>query len=295
MGRILTAPVDLATALRRSGWSARLARFSASERGLLVAGLVVAAVVVCCVLAPWIAPYDPNAVDLAHVYSAPSGAHLLGSDAVGRDLLSRLIYGGRTTLLVPLLVTLGAGIAGTALAMTSAWFGGWVDYLIARCFDVMFSFPGILLAILATAVMGAGLLTMTLALVVAYTPYVGRIVRSEAIRQRNLPYVSAASLQGGSSGGIWIRHLLPNVAPLINAQLTLAYAYSLLDAAALSFLGLGIQPPTPDWGVMVSEGEPGLTGGHPQESLYAGALIVLVVVAVTVIGNRFADRAEAGF
>lgn len=281
-------------AVGRRDWAVGVARRSLAEPGLLIPGAVVTLVVLCCVLAPLIAPYDPNAVDLANVQSGSSASHLLGTDAVGRDLLSRLIYGGRTTLLVPLLVTLGAGIAGTTFAMLAAWFGGWLDYVLARGFDILFAFPGILLAILATAVMGPGLATMTLALVIAYTPYVGRIVRSEAIRQRNLPYISAASLQGGSSVGIWTRHLLPNVAPLINAQLTLAYAYSLLDAAALSFLGLGIQPPTPDWGVMVSEGEPGLTGGHPQESLYAGALIVIVVVAVSLIGNRLANRAEEG-
>lgn len=279
--------------IRRRQWAGRLARSSASQRQLLIAGTVLAVIVLCCVAAPLIAPYGPNAIDLANVNAGSSGAHLLGTDALGRDLLARLMYGGRTTLLVPLLVTLGAGIAGTALAMTAAWFGGWVDYLIARGFDVLFAFPGILLAILATAVMGPGLATMTVALLIAYTPYIGRIVRSEAIRQRNLPYISAATLQGGSRSGIWIRHLLPNVAPLLYAQLTLAYAYSLLDAAALSFLGLGIQPPTPDWGVMVSEGEAGLTGGHPQESLYAGALIVIAVVAISVIGNRLADRAEA--
>jgi peptide/nickel transport system permease protein len=279
--------------ISRRRWVAGLARRSAPRPLLLAAVFVLAGIALCCALAPLTAPYDPNGVNLAVVYAPPSGAHLLGTDAIGRDLLSRLIYGGRTTLLVPLLVTLGAGVTGTALAMTSAWFGGWVDYAIARGFDVLFSFPGILLAILATAVMGPGLPTMTVALVIAYTPYVGRIVRSVAIRQRNLPYISAASLQGGSSVGIWIRHLLPNVAPIVYAQLTLTYAYSLLDAAALSFLGLGIQPPTPDWGVMVSDGETGLTGGHPQESLYAGALIVIVVVAVTVIGNHLAYRAEA--
>ncbi len=290
----MSIPASVPPPALRRHWATNLARRSIAEPGLLLPGIVVALIVLCCALAPWVAPYDPNNVDLANVNSGSSAAHLLGTDAVGRDLLSRLIYGGRTTLLVPLLVTLGAGIAGTAFALTSAWFGGWLDYLIARGFDILFAFPGILLAILATAVMGPGLATMTLALVIAYTPYVGRIVRSEAIRQRNLPYVSAASLQGGSSAGIWTRHLLPNVAPIVNAQLTLAYAYSLLDAAALSFLGLGIQPPTPDWGVMVSEGEPGLTSGHPQESLYAGALIVIVVVAVSIIGNRLADRAEVG-
>lgn len=290
----MSVPASVPPPALRRKWATTIARRSVGELGLLIAGAVVAVVVLCCALAPTIAPYDPNSVDLANVNSGVSGAHLLGTDAVGRDLLSRLIYGGRTTLLVPLLVTLGAGVAGTAFALMSAWFGRWLDYAIARGFDILFAFPGILLAILATAVMGPGLTTMTVALVVAYTPYVGRIVRSEAIRQRNLPYVSAASLQGGSSWGIWRRHLLPNVAPIVNAQLTLCYAYSLLDAAALSFLGLGIQPPTPDWGVMVSEGEPGLTSGHPQESLYAGVLIVIVVVAVSMIGNRLADRAEAG-
>ncbi len=276
---------------RRAG--SRIVRAMTSEPALTIPIAVVVLVVGCCLLARWVAPHDPNAVDLANVNSGSSSAHLLGTDAVGRDLLSRLIYGGRTTLLVPLLVTLGAGLAGTALALSSAWFGRWFDYLVARGFDILFAFPGILLAILATAVMGPGLSTMTVALVIAYTPYVGRIIRSEAIRQRNMPYISAASLQGGSSIGIWGRHLLPNVAPIVNAQLTLCYAYSLLDAAALSFLGLGIQPPTPDWGVMVSEGEPGLTSGHAQESLYAGALIVIVVVAISIIGNRLADRAEA--
>jgi peptide/nickel transport system permease protein len=290
----VTMPASIPpVAVRRRQWASRLGRGAGSQRGTLVAAGVIGLVVVCCALAPWLAPHDPNAVDLGSVDAGTSTAHLLGTDGVGRDLLSRLLFGGRTTLLVPLLVTIGAGLAGTTLAMLSAWVGRWLDYLIARAFDIMFSFPGILLAILATAVLGAGLWTMTLALVIAYTPYVGRIIRSETIRQRNLPYISAASLQGSSTVGIWVRHLLPNVAPLLYAQLTLAYAYSLLDAASLSFLGLGIQPPTPDWGVMVSEGEPGLTGGHPQESLYAGICIVVFVVAVSVIGNRLADRAEA--
>jgi peptide/nickel transport system permease protein len=260
----------------------------------VVAAALITLIALCCILAPWVAPYSPNAVDLANVNAGPSSAHLLGTDTIGRDLLSRLLYGGRSTLLVPLLVMVGAGVTGTTLAMIAAWTGRWLDYGIARLFDVLFAFPGILLAILATAVLGPGLTTMTIALVVAYTPYVGRIVRAEAVRQRNLPYISAVSLQGSSGVAVSIRHLVPNVAPLIYAQLTLAYAYSLLDAASLSFLGLGIQPPTPDWGVMVSAGEPGLTGGHPEQSLYAGALIVIFVLAVSVVGNRLSLWAESG-
>jgi peptide/nickel transport system permease protein len=258
----------------------------------VVAAVVVLLVVLCCVFAPLVAPHSPDAVDLSSINVGPSSAHWLGTDAVGRDLLSRLIYGGRTALLVPLLIALLAGLAGTALALVSAWCGRWVDYVIARLFDVAFSFPGILLAILATAVLGPGIKTMTISLSIAYTPYVGRVLRSEAIRQRRLPYISATSLQGSSGIGVVARHLLPNIAQLVFAQLTLTYAYSFLDAASLSFLGLGIQPPTPDWGQMVSEGEAGLTGGHPQEALFAGAMIMILVVAVTVIGNRMADRAE---
>lgn len=288
----MSLPAAVPPELARSRqWTALLGR--GGGRAWMVAGALAAAIVGACSLAPWIAPYGPDAVDLAKVSAGPSAAHLLGTDDVGRDLLSRLLFGGRTTLLVPLLVTLGAGVAGTTLALLAAWTRGWIDYAIARAFDIVFAFPGILLAILLTAVLGPGLETMTIALVIAYTPYVGRIIRSEAIRQRNLPYVSAASLQGSSSVGIWARHLLPNVTPLLYAQLTLAYAYSLLDAAALSFLGLGIQPPTPDWGVMVSDGESGLTGGHPGEALYASACIVVFVVCVSVIGNRLADRAES--
>ncbi len=197
LSTLVTVPASVPTrVLQRRRWAALLGRGVGAHTAWLLAGVVIVGIVVCCALAPWIAPYSPDAVDLANVSAGSSTAHLLGTDGVGRDLLSRLLFGGRSTLLVPLLVTLGAGLAGTSLAMLSAWMGRWVDYVIARAFDIMFAFPSILLAILATAVLGAGLKTMTIALVIAYTPYVGRIIRSEAVRQRNLPYIAAATLAG---------------------------------------------------------------------------------------------------
>lgn len=253
---------------------------------------VLVVIALAAVFANVLSPYDPNAVDLGNVYSGPSAQHILGTDNVGRDLLSRLLFGSRSTLLVPLFVALISGAVGCALALIAAWNGGWIDAVIARSFDVIFSFPGILLAILTAALFGPGLVTITIALSISYMPYIGRVVRAEAIRQRGLPYIAAIRLQGGS--GLWVvlKHLLPNVTSLILAQLAMVYGYSLIDAATLSFLGFGVQPPDADWGSMIANGAAGLTGGYPQECLFAGLGVVVVVVAVTSLGNWLGERAE---
>jgi peptide/nickel transport system permease protein len=261
-------------------------------RGWIVALGVLLLVAVSGILANVLAPYDPNAVDLGTAYASPSIHHLLGADNVGRDLLSRLLFGSRSTLLVPLFVSLIAGVAGCGLALVAAWNGGWIDAMVARFFDLVFSFPGILLAILTAALFGPGLTTVTVALSIAYAPSIGRVVRAEAIRQRGMPYIAAIRLQGGSGIAIAFKHLLPNVAPLVFAQLAMCYGYSLIDAATLSFLGFGVQPPAADWGSMIANGAPGLTGGYPQECLYAGLGVVVVVVAITAVGNWLAERAE---
>ena len=281
--------IETAATVDRRHWSARL---RPGPRGASVSLVLVLGFAAAVLLAPWITPHDPVAVDLAAIDTGPSPAHLLGTDSVGRDVLSRLLEGGRPTLLVPFLVILIAGVVGTTLALIAAWARGSVDYLIGRALDVIFAFPAILLAIMLTAMLGAGTKTMVIALSIAYVPYVGRIVRSEAVRQRSLPYVAAAEMQGQRASRIVLRHVLPNVAPLLLAQLTLCYGYSLIDAATLSYLGLGVQPPTPDWGSMVAEAQAGLVGGRPQVALYSGAVIVVFVVAVTTLGNRLADLVE---
>jgi peptide/nickel transport system permease protein len=259
---------------------------------VLVAGCVLAAVTVVALFAPLLAPHDPNAVDFAHVFSGPSGLHLLGTDESGRDLLSRLITGSRTSLLGALIVDGVAAVAGSLLAVLSAWIGGWFDLAVGRLVDLLFAFPGLLLAILATAVFGPSLQTVALALALSYVPYTARVVRSEALRQRHLPYIESAWAQGQPSRRIIRRHLLPSLLPLIIAQTTVSFGYATIDVAALSYLGLGVQPPTADWGTMVASGQTNIVTGHPQESLYAGACLVIVVVAFTIIGDALGERAR---
>jgi peptide/nickel transport system permease protein len=236
---------------------------------------------------------DPNAINLSYAFSGPSAGHLLGFDSDGRDLLARLVAGSRTAVLGAAFVVVVSTLAGTLLALAASWWGGWFDTLLCRVVDAMFAFPGLLLAILAASLFGPGLGAAAVALSIAYTPYLARIVRSAAIRERSLPYVSALTVQGCRGLTISMRHILPNVGGLIVAGATLSFGYALIDLAALSFIGLGVQPPTADWGEMVSDGVTGILQHHPQESLYAGALIVITVGAANLLGDRITARYEA--
>ncbi len=256
--------------------------------GLTCAGLI-AALAALAIVAPVIAPHDPNAVDLLHTFAGPSLAHPLGTDDTGRDLLSRLIIGARTSLLGPLLVVILTVSLGVPLAIASAWVRGPIDAVGSRLLDVLFAFPGVLLAILAIALFGAGLPAAVIALGLAHMPYIARVTRAAAIRERELPYVAALRVHGFSSVQICRRHLLPNLGSLIIAQATVSFGYVMVDLAAISFLGLGVQPPSADWGVMIASGEPSILEGHPQQSLYAGVLIVMTVCAFTILGERFTD------
>src|SRR5262249_18656874 len=179
---------------------------------------------------------------------------------------------------------------GIPLAIRSAWVRGPVDALISRLLDILFAFPGVLLAILAIALFGAGLPAAVIALALAHMPYIARVTRAAAIRERELPYVAALRVHGFSAMQICRRHLLPNLGSLIIAQATVSFGYVMVDLAAISFLGLGVQPPSADWGVMIASGEPSILEGHPQQSLYAGILIVITVCAFTILGERFTDN-----
>jgi peptide/nickel transport system permease protein len=260
-----------------------------------VAALVVlAALGLVMLTAPLLPVHDPTDVDLARGFAPPSAGHPLGTDADGRDLLARLVWGSRTALLGPLIVTILAATVGVALALAAAWRGGWFDAVTSRAFDIGFAFPGILLALVVAAIVGAGLGAAVVALAVAFIPYVGRVTRGVAVAQLRLPYVDALRVQGQSPVAICARHLLPNLGALIIAQATLAFGYALVDLAALSYLGLGADQATPDWGVMVAAGQPDILGGHPQQSLFAGALVVVAVAACCILGERVTDRAHGG-
>ncbi|MGT2527073.1 ABC transporter permease [Streptomyces nojiriensis] len=256
----------------------------------LVCLAFVALVVVAAVLASWLVPYDPNVIDLGNALAAPSPDHPLGVDAAGRDTLSRLLLGARTSLLGPLGVVAFSTVAGVAVGMAAAWKGGWLDSLLSRSTELVFAFPGMLLAILIISVYGEGLTAPVIALAVAYLPYVSRLTRSLVLAERERPYVSAYQVQGHSSLQICLRHVLPNIAPVVLAQSTINFGYALMDLAALSFLGLGVPALTPDWGRMVFDGQTAIQLGYPLSAILPCAVIVLTVVAFNVVGERWADR-----
>ncbi|NRQ33667.1 ABC transporter permease [Nonomuraea sp. NN258] len=254
------------------------------------AAVLLAAVAAATLLAPILAPYDPDFPDLMNALSGSTAAHPLGADALGRDVLSRLMYGARTTLIGPLLIICVSTVAGTTLAIAAAWAGGRVDAVISRLLDVLFAVPGIVFALVTVAVLGPGIPGVVTGLAVAYTPYVARVVRSAALRERSLPYVAAAWVQGRSAFAICVRHLLPNLRPIIVAQSVSALGFAVIDVAAVSFLGLGVQPPTADWGLMVKSGLDSAQRGQPLEAIAAGVMIALVVAAVNVLGDRLGRR-----
>lgn len=268
------------TALERSG----LRR--PQQPVALVCSVVLAAVAAMAIFAPLLEPYGPNAIDLTQLNAPPSAQHWLGTDDIGRDLLSRLIAGSRTALVAPLCVIVIATVVGSMTALAAAWFGGWFDHVVARGFDVGFSFPSLLLGIAAVAVFGAGLTAPVLALAIGYVPYVGRIVRSSAVRERSLPYVDACIVQGMSAWQISVRHVLSNLRRLILVQSTLLFGYAIIDFASLSYLGLGVRAPQADWGLMVATGQAALLADHPAQSLIGGFAIVVVVVAANLLGAR---------
>ena len=267
-------------------------RFRTSP-AIFISGSVIVAATLVAVAGPLIAPYNPDLPQLSQYFFGPSADHLLGFDASGRDVLSRLLYGARTSMLGPLAVTLMCMTLGSLLAVTAAWRGGALDAVISSGLDILFAFPGILLAVLAAAVFGAGLIAPVLALSVAYTPYVARVLRGAALRERAQLYVAALEVQGASGVTICLRHLIPNLLHLIVAQATTLFGYAMVDLAAISFLGLGVQPPHADWGVMVSENQQGIIQGFPLPALAAGICIVIVVVAFNILGERLYERGEA--
>ncbi len=269
-------------------------RMAASSVVYGLCWLILGIAILLAIFGGLLAPHDPNSSQLEFQFVGPFQAkgYLLGFDSQGRDLLSRLMVGARTSMLGPALVVLMSMALGTLVSVIAAWRGGWVDSVLGTVMDILFAFPGILLAVLTAAVFGAGLAAPTIALAIAYTPYIARVLRSAAVRERARDYISAAEVQGLSSLTICVRHLIPNLAELVVAQATLVFAWAMVDLAAISFLGLGVQAPTADWGVMVSTGETGVLQGYPMESLSAGVCIVLVVVAVNLLGERIAAREE---
>ncbi len=259
----------------------------------IISAAVIAIATVVAVVGSFITPYNPVLPDLSLSWVGPAGGHLLGFDFEGRDVLSRLIAGAQSSMLGPLAVVAGAMVLGTVIAVVAAWRQGIADTVISSGLDILFAFPGILLAVLAAAIFGAGLTAASVALSIAYMPYVARVLRGAALKERGQPYVAALEVQGSSATAICMRHIVPNMLPLIVAQATIMFGWAMVDLAAISFLGLGVQPPAPNWGVMISENQPGILQGYPMPALAAGLCIVGVVIAFNVLGERLFQQAQA--
>lgn len=258
-----------------------------------ISALVLAVAAFVAVFGARLAPHDPDLTNLSYSFVGPIAGHPLGFDSQGRDLFSRILAGAQSSLLGPTLVVLLAMVVGVLLAVASAWKGGRFDTFVAAALDVLFAFPAIVLAILVSVIIEPGLKSATIALAIAYTPYIARVVRSAALRERARDYIAALEVQGIRATVICIKHLGRNLLPLIVAQGAVLFGYAMVDLAAISFLGLGVRPPQADWGVMVSTGQSGVLQGYPLESLSSGVCIVVVVIAVNILGERLTERANS--
>jgi len=256
------------------------------------AGLVIVLITVFAAVAgPFLSPYDSAAQELARRLEAPSAAHPLGLDELGRDILARLLEGARISLLVGLAVVSVSSTVGMLFGSIAGYFGGRIDDVISRVIDVLMAFPGILLAIALVAVLGPSLTNVVLALsVIGWVGY-ARLVRGQALRAREFEFVQAARASGAGSARIVFRHILPTALPSVVVQATLGMAGAIIAEASLSFLGLGVQPPTPSWGTMLDAGRAHLFDA-PHLTVFPGLSIALLVLGFNFLGDGLRDRVD---
>jgi len=247
--------------------------------------------IVIALAAPLIAPFDPSSQDTARRLEGPSKSHLLGLDDLGRDVLSRIVYGARVSLRVGFSVVLLASSIGIALGAIAGYFGGKIDTLVMRLSDILLAFPGILLAIALVAVLGPSLNNVILALsTIGWVGY-ARLVRGQVLKVREMEFVTAAKALGARSHRVILRHVLPNVINPVIVMATLGLAGAILAEAALSFLGLGVQPPTPSWGAMLTAGRRYL-GLANHLAIFPGAAIMLAVMGLNFLGDGLIDALD---
>lgn len=254
-------------------------------------GVVLLTVLVLALFAPWLAPYDPLATSWSAVRKAPSAAHWFGTDEVGRDLLSRVIWGARASLSAGLVAVLIAVAVGLPLGMVAGYLGGWIDMVIGRLTDAMLAIPFLILAIALAAFLGPSLSNAMIAIGVTATPLFVRLARGQVLQARAEDWVEAARSVGNPRARILVRHILPNILPPVMVQATLTIASAIIAEASLSFLGLGQQPPAPSWGSMLNTAQRFLTQA-PWMALFPGAAIFLTVLAFNLFGDALRDALD---
>ena len=242
--------------------------------------------------ADWLAPYNPTANDFAAMTEPPSFAHILGTDQFGRDLFSRILYGARTAVIVGFSCAFVGGVIGLVLGVGSAYFGGMIDMLFQRVLDVMMAFPLIIMALAVVAIFGTGVHNVIIAITIPLIPRCARVVRSSALALREVPYVDAARACGFSHGRIILRHMVPNVMAPFLIIITAFVGQAILAEASLSYLGLGVQEPTPAWGLMLQGGAEEYASTAPWIAIFPGLAIALTVFGISLFGDALRDALD---
>jgi peptide/nickel transport system permease protein len=277
---------------KRAHWTRRCLKFCRHEP-LGTFGLVLMLVMVATGLAAeLIAPYSPTANDFGVMMEAPSRAHLLGTDQFGRDLLSRIIFGARTAMIVGLASALVGGVVGLVLGVGSAYFGGRTDLIMQRVFDVLMAFPLIIMALAVVAIFGTGVQNVIVAITIPLIPRCARVVRASALAIRETPYIDAARALGFGHVRIILCHMVPNVMAPFLIMVTAFVGQAVLAEASLSYLGLGVQEPVPAWGLMLQGGAEEYASSAPWIAIFPGVAIVLSVLGINLFGDALRDTLD---
>jgi peptide/nickel transport system permease protein len=271
-------------------WRAFLRRLFRSK-GAIVGVIIVVLFVTLAVLAPLVAPYDPIKIDPLQALRGPREANVFGTDQYGRDVLSRVLYGGQISLRIGFISVGIAALAGILVGLASGYYGGWIDSVLMRIIDVMLAFPGILLALAIVSMLGPNLTNLMISVGISSIPTYARLTRGSVLAAREQLYVEAARTVGVPDGLIALRHILPNVFAPVLVAITLGIGSAIITAAALSFLGLGSQPPLAEWGRMLSEGRPYLREQW-WISTFPGLAIMLTVLAMNLLGDGLRDALD---
>ncbi|WP_443216608.1 ABC transporter permease [Rhizobium sp. Leaf341] len=253
--------------------------------------VVITILLVTALVAPWIAPYEPNMINLGEALQPPSAGHLFGTDELGRDVLSRIIHGSRISLAIITIVSVIVGPLGLLVGTTAGYFGGWYDTVMMRITDIFLSFPSLILSLAFVAALGASLENAIIAIGLTAWPPIARLARAETLTFRNADYISASRMQGASRLRIIIKSIMPMCLPSVLVRVTLSMATVILTAAGLGFLGLGAQPPLPEWGAMIATGRRYMLDNWWLVAFPGGA-ILLVSLAFNLLGDGLRDALD---
>lgn len=257
----------------------------------LVSLVILLAIIAVCVFGPLVMGADPLEQDLLNQYARPSAEHLLGTDNLGRDILVRLIYGGRSSLAISFAGVISGTLVGVVLGVLAGYYGGKVDTLISRLIDILLAFPGLLLAIVVVAILGPGEANTVIAIAIFSIPTVARMVRGEVLKVRSADYISMCKVMGESGLRVIVRHVIPNASSQIIVNVTLQLGTAILTTSSLSFLGLGVQPPSPEWGSMLSQARD-ILRSYPLPAIVPGVVITLVVMCFSLVGDGLRDALD---